>query len=107
MEKYFLFATKALRREGFFWGLWFIVCCWGLTALSNSLLRRRFLVNSKWQRQAQKQVQRQGQLFSLRSNVSLLRRRFLFCGMTARRHERFVLALRASEIVIWNAVRLD
>jgi len=69
----------------------------GLTALSKSLLSRRFLVNSKWQRQVQKQVQRQGQLFSLRSNVSLLRRRFLFCGMTARRHERFVLALRASE----------
>ena len=37
----------------------------------------------------------------------LLRRRFLICGMTARRHERFVLALRAGGMVLWNAVRLD
>ena len=45
----------------------------GLTKLSNSLLCRRFLIcGMTEQGQEQEQVQLQGQLFSLRSNVSLL-----------------------------------
>ena len=52
----------------------------GLTALSNSLLRRRF---------------------------SFAELTFLFCGMTiARSGEGLVLALRAGGMVIWNAKRL-
>ena len=37
---------------------------------------------------------------------SLLRRRFLICGMTARRREEGLLAVRANGIVIWNTKRL-
>ena len=50
-----------------------------LTALSGSLLRRRF---------------------------SFAELTFLFCGMTARRGEEELLASRASGMVIWNAKRL-